>query len=289
VPSWTLSTVDIDVLVELSVLPAPPYPLDVPSPGVTFDERRRHVAAVRADLADRGLVHGTEPVGDLGEALTLLATGELVVDGRFSTDRPFDLVGVVRGEQAALAMQTGDTVQLSHVHDHALIGMIVDLLPPARKLAGNSTCIPHEAFTRALTAIARSGDFVEFERILGQAGVRDPDVRLLTELVRADGAAAQFGVATRTPATDVYRERRVWTWYATDAGGVLLGLDSRDSSAWTTLVPADPARVGQYLRNALHDMRYGHDAHRRESRVLRSGQRQGSQTEDRGARRRQRS
>lgn len=267
-PDWTLSIVDIDVLVEMSLLPSPPYPLEVPSPGETFDKRRRHVDMVRAALASRGLVQGTNIAGDLREALTLLVTGELVIDGRFSIGQPLDVVGVVRDDQAALAVQTDDKVRLSLVPDHVLTGMIVDLLPASRKLAGNSTSVPHAALTRALTAITRSGDFFEFEQILGQAGVRDQDVRLLAELARAKGAAAQFGVALRTPTTDVYRKRRVWTWYTTNAGGVLLGLDSADSPTWTTLVPADPARVGQYLRDALHDLRYGRDSHWRESRVL---------------------
>jgi hypothetical protein len=98
---------------------------------------------------------------------------------------------------------------------------------------------------------------LEFERILTRAGARGSDLRLLAELVRAEGTAAQFGVAVRTPTTDVYRQRRVWSWYARQAGGVLLGLDSSDSPVWTTLVPADTARVGQYLRDALNGLRYG--------------------------------
>lgn len=265
---WILSTVDLDVLAELSLLPSLPYPLEVPSPGVTLDERRRHVEAVCGNLVDRGLVQGAELAVDLREALNLLVTGEFVIDGRFSIGQSFDLVGVVRDDQAALAVQTGDTIRLSLVPDHALAGIIVELLPAARKLVGNSTSIPYEAFTKALTAITRSGDFSEFEQILGQAGVRDSDVRLLAELTRAEGVAAQFGVAIRAPTTDVYRERRVWTWYVTNAGGVLLGPDSPDSPAWTTLVPADPTRVGQYLRGALYDLRYGRDSHWRESRVL---------------------
>jgi hypothetical protein len=64
-------------------------------------------------------------------------------------------------------------------------------------------------------------------------------------------------VGIRTPATDAYRERRVWAWYATEACGVLMSLDSNDVPAWTTLVPADPARVGQYLGNALCALKYG--------------------------------
>jgi ESX secretion-associated protein EspG len=256
--SWDLSTVEMDVLVETLRLPSLPYPLEVPSPGVTFDDRRRHVEAVLADLAGRGLVR-TDLTGDLGVAIELLASGELVIDGRLAVGRPLDLVGALRGDQAALAVQTGDTVRVSLVHERDLVRLIVDMLPPLRRLTGNSKSIPHEALTNALTAFAESGDYFEFERILTQAGVRDQDVRLLAGLVRAGSAAAQFGVALRTPTTDAYRERRVWAWYATEAGGVLLSNDSTGSPAWTTLVPADPARVGQYLRDALYALKYGRD------------------------------
>jgi EspG family len=257
--NWDLSTADMDVLVETLRLPSLPYPLEVPSPGETFDDRRRHVAAVLADLAGRGLVHGTDLTGDLGVALELLASGERVIDGRLAVGQPLDLVAALRGDQAALAVQAGDTVRVSLVHDRDLVRLIVGMLPPLGRLTGNSTSIPYEPLTNALTTIAESGDHFEFERILVRAGVRDQDLQLLAGLVRAGSAAAQFGVALRTPATDVYRERRVWAWYATEAGGVLLSNDSTDSPAWTTLVPADPARVGQYLRDALYALKYGRD------------------------------
>lgn len=226
---------------------------------MTFDDRRRHVEAVLADLTGRGLVRGAALTGDLGVALDLVATGELVIDGRLTVGQQFDLVGVLRGDQAALAVQAGDTIWVSLVHERDLVRLIVDMLPPLRRLTGNSKNIPHEAFTNALAALAESGDYFEFERILAQTGVHDQDVRLLAGLVRSGSAAAQFGVALRTPATDAYRQRRVWTWYATEAGGALLSNDSTDSPAWTTLVPADPARVGQYLRDALYALKYGRD------------------------------
>lgn len=241
-----MSTVDVDLLVEALALPSLPYPLETPSPGITVDERRRLVAEARAELTN-----------SLADALELLALGQLVVDGRLAVDHQLDLVGVVRGTQAVLAVQTGDTIQLSLVHDSVLLGMITGLLPEVRQLNGSSTSIPRDALTAALTAASHSGDLAEFEQRLTQAGVRDQDVRVLAELVRANGIAAQFGVGIRTPATDVYRERRVWTWYATEAGGVLLSLGSSDAPAWTTLVPADPARVGQYLGSALYALKYG--------------------------------
>lgn len=238
---------------EALALPSLPCPLTMPSPGVTFEERRRHVDAVLADLAARGFGPGDA----LCDALVLLARGEFVIDGRLMVDRPLDLVGAVSGDRAALAVQAGDVVRVSLVPDSALTGLIVDLLPEVGQLAGNSTAMPHGAFVRALADIARTKDFIEFERILTDAGVRGSDVRLFAELVRGGSAAAQFGVAVRAPATDSFRHRRVWTWYASDAGGVLLGLDSRASPSWVTLVPAAPARVGQYLGDELYDLRYG--------------------------------
>lgn len=250
VADWVLSTVDIGALADSLALPSLPYPLDVPSPGVTYEERRHHVEAVLADLAGQRF-------DALRDALVLLAFGEFVVDGRLAAGRRLDLVGAVRGDRAALAVQAGDTVRVSLVHGGALVGLIVDLLPPVRQLAGNSTTVPQDALRNALTEITRSGDFLEFERILTDAGVRGRDVRSLAELVRADGAAAQFGVARRDPATDTSRDRRVWTWYASESGGVLLGLGSDASPAWTTFVPANPARVGQYLAEALYGLRYG--------------------------------
>jgi EspG family len=235
--SWTLSTVDMDFLVEALSLPPLPYPLGAPSPGIPFDERRRLVESVRADLADRGL----SPEGTLGEALVLLAFGEFVIDGRLTVGRDIDLVGAVRGDRAALAVRSGDTVQVDLVPDSALTDLIVDLLPELTQLRRTSATVPHEALVSALTTISRTGDFREYERILASAEF---------------GAEAQFGVAVRTPATDAYRDRRVWIWYASESGGVLLGHDPDDSLKWTTLAPAAPARVGQCLSESLFGLRH---------------------------------
>jgi hypothetical protein len=214
VHSWKLSTVDIQLLVDALSLPPLPYPLETPSPGEELDERRRLVEPVRADLVARGLSAN----GTLGDALVLLAVGELVIDGRLIAGPEVDLVSTVWGDRAALAVRNGDTVRVDLVDDSAVTDLIVDLLPAMPQLPAISV-LPHEAVATAL-------------------------------------AAARFGVAARTPATDEFRDRRGWTWYASEAGGFLLAHDSNDSPTWTTLVPAAPAGVGQCLSDALHDLRY---------------------------------
>jgi hypothetical protein len=247
----------MDVLVEISRLPPLPYPLEIPATGDTVGARRQYMAAMSADLAERGLVEDGEVVPGLRNALELLASGELVLDGRLGRPRPADLVAVARRDRAVLAVQTGDSVRLDRVADHAVVGMVVDLLPATNRLPGGSTTVRADTLNAALSAAAGTGDIGELTRTLRDGGVRDRDVRMIAELAGSDGTAAQFGVAFRNPATERYRERGVWSWYATRSGGVLLCLDQDGTPPWTTFVPADPARVGRYLQDALDVRKHG--------------------------------
>lgn len=246
--SWHLSTVDMNFLVEALSLPPLPYPLGAPSPGMTFDERRRLVERVRADLANRGLTSD----GTLGDALVLLAFGEVVIDGRLTAGGEVDLVGAVRDDLSALVVRTDATVRVDLVDACALTDVIVGLLPATPQPPGNPATVPHEALARALAA----SDSRDLERLLADADAGDTDARLLADLLRTDDAA-RFGVAARAPATDAYRDRRVWTWYASAAGGVLVSHDSDEAPTSTTLVPAAPARVGRCLSDALCGLRHG--------------------------------
>ncbi|MGB3437356.1 MAG: ESX secretion-associated protein EspG [Actinophytocola sp.] len=256
----------MDVLVETSRLPPLPYPLEIPVTGDTVGARRRHVASMAAVLAERGLMEDGEVVPGLRNALQLLASGELVLDGRLGGPRPADIVAVVRRDRAVVAVQTGDSVRLDRVPDHAVVGMVVDLLPATRQLQGGSTAIRQDTLDAALSSAVDSGDIGELTRVLRDGGVRDRDVHMVADLARSDGMAAQFGVALRNPATERYRERGVWSWYATKSGGVLLCLDQDGTPPWTTFVPADPARVGRYLQDALDARKHARHTTPREAR-----------------------
>jgi hypothetical protein len=257
-PGWTLSTTDVDVLVEVAGLPPLPYPLEIPATGDTVGGRARHVAAVSAALAERGLVEDGEVVPGLRNALNLLASGGLVLDGRLGAPVNADLVAVVRRDRAVLAVQKGDSVRLGWVSGHDVVGVVVDMLPATRQLQGGSITVRQDLLSAALAAATEAGDLDELTRVLRDCGVRDRDVRVIAELAASDGMTAQFGVAFRNPETERYRERGVWSWYATQSGGVLLCLDQEGTPPWTTLVPADPARVGRYLQDALDARKHGH-------------------------------
>src|SRR5437660_6957526 len=76
-----LSVAAVDVLWEMLALGAPPVVFEVPSVGVTLDDRARIRDAVLADLARRDLVdrHGTvDP--DLVKSLTLLTRAPLAME-----------------------------------------------------------------------------------------------------------------------------------------------------------------------------------------------------------------
>ncbi|HEV2779014.1 MAG TPA: ESX secretion-associated protein EspG [Actinophytocola sp.] len=251
-----MSTIDMAVLAEVLRLPLFPYPLEVPTSGVTVDEHHRHVEAVLAGLVERGFVHGSTVAVDLSYALDLLASGELVVDGRLVVGHQCDLVGTVREGHAALAVRTGDAVQIGLMPSRYLVQSIVKLLPDVPPLRGSSLTIPAESFTRALAVAAQTVGSSETYEFFTEAGIRSQDAQTLASIVRTTGVAAQFGVSFRKPLVDLHQKRKTWTWYATEAGGIVLTHDSNERPTWTTLTPADPTRVGDYLDEALYALKY---------------------------------
>jgi hypothetical protein len=252
-----LTAEDVDVLSEL--LKLPPFPLSLePAPsGARFDEHKLQLERVLDRLREQGLVHGTAVRDDLADALGLLACGEIVIDGCLLIDRPLDVVGVVQDDQAAVGIQSDETVQLCTVPGRYLVDMIVSLLPNVSRLPGSSLTFPHDVFIRALSAFVKSGDGGELDRILVEGGISSADAYFLASMARADGLIAQFSVSIRNPITETYRNRSTWIWYATTAGGVLLSHADKEHPVWTTLTPADPARVGRHLSDAVYTLKYG--------------------------------
>src|SRR5215204_3989394 len=81
---WRLSAVELDVLWREFGRGLPPYPLELPSPGTTFEERAEIVTGVWAQLAGRGVVApgpDRRLPPDIDEALSVLENGRVVIDG----------------------------------------------------------------------------------------------------------------------------------------------------------------------------------------------------------------
>src|SRR5215212_5780958 len=99
---WRLQDVEFDVLWRGLGFGAPPYPLELPSPGTTHEERDRIEATVATGLADSGLAgeDGT-PLPELAGALTLLATSEVLIDAHLVLTEHVRVAATRAGERAA--------------------------------------------------------------------------------------------------------------------------------------------------------------------------------------------
>ncbi|MFJ6676456.1 ESX secretion-associated protein EspG [Actinosynnema sp. NPDC091369] len=207
-----------------------PYPLDMPSLGETFDERRRIRQAVHADLDRRGLTRRGRPEAELEDALRLLhrpATRVTVLgmpDVR--ADALLRAVVVARGNYAVRAVQQGDFVLLDVVRGAAEAA--VEVLPPLRPGPGKPVTVaakdlaPDEpqGFTRA---VRRSGN---------------PDVKAVREMLA--------GPITGTGHFAVDGAEHPITWFDTERGRY-----ASSGSDWLTVAPADRGGLVARLSRAL--------------------------------------
>lgn len=238
---WPLSDVEFDVLWRELGHGEPPYPIDVPSPGTTHTERARVVADVAAALRGRGVFDADGPDPRLADALSLVATSDLVIDGRIEAERNLRLVAARAGDRAALVVQLGERIGVSAFAGPRLTAVLTDLLPAAPPLPGQPVSVSHSVFTGALRGYGETGSAWDFEHALRQGGVRGGDVRWIAGVVHGTGASAvQLGVTRRERGRTTRRLGHV-SWLATAEGGVVL--QRQDASEWLTLAPCDAPRL----------------------------------------------
>jgi len=245
VAEWPLSAVEFDVLWrDLLRLGEPPYPLEVPSPGTTDEERAGIVAVVTADLGGRGLLVDGAPLPELVDAMTMLARGDVLVDGHLVFDEHVRMAATRVGDHAAMVLQLGERISV-RLFDGARLGSaIIGLLPEIQSAHGQSVSLSHQALTDALAGLGRGASLWEFEQELKAAGVRGQDVRWIAGMVGgADAGGAQLGVTERG------RRVGLVSWFATADGGVLM--QRQGDSDWITVAPGDPARVVARLEQLI--------------------------------------
>jgi EspG family len=234
---WDLADVEFDVLWRELGLGAPPYPIEVPSPGTTYEERAQIVEAVRGGLAARGI----RPELGLTEALTLAATNEVLLDGHLVLDEHLRLLAARAGDRATMVLQRGPDLQVRAMPGPRLAAALTELLPPIPPAHGQSVRLPAEVLSGALRRLGEGGSIWELEDALRQAGIRGPDARWIAALAQgpARASAAQLGLVVRGPGG----ERRLGplSWYATEDGGVVV--QRQAGSDWVTIAPGDPARL----------------------------------------------
>lgn len=236
---WPLSAVEFDVLWREQGLAEPPYPLELESPGTSYEERARLVAEVMAGLAEpeRGIAQDGAPVPVVATALATLAGADVLVDGRLVFDGLTHLVATRVGDLGVMVLQRGDQLWLRSFDGARLGSVLVDLLPSVRPATGQSVRLSYRALTGALTDLAGGGSLWDFEQALKADGVRGQDVRWLAGVLGggADGRGAQLGVSVRG------RRTGLLSWHDSPLGGVFA--QRHGDTDWITVAPGDPAKA----------------------------------------------
>jgi hypothetical protein len=253
-----LSLPAVDILREDLKLGRIPFPLEVQGYGDTAEERARIRAAVYSQLERRGLARAGRAAPRLEDTMTLLAAPKISIDLVALTDMadaaPVRAVVAARGKHAVLAIQRELAIEVSEVRDTAIVSSIVELLPDNRSGPGQSVTLP----ASMLTAGARpeAGRHRRPEAPLLHPATRRSE--LATGLRFAESVmerptlcAGSIGVVLRDERGKAHRLPGIG-FFDTDQGryatSVIRGADGQD---WTTLSPADNARLTHRLAETL--------------------------------------
>jgi hypothetical protein len=242
-PDFVLTTREYEVLWSALDLGRMPYPLDVPSHGVTGPERARVVEDARRSLRERGLLHGDRFDADLEAALRVLADPNVSVDAVGYAGGPLRGLAAADRGGAVLAAVDNDHLALAVIRPTALAASVVQVMPSGRPGRGQAMSVSYDALRRAVAPDEADYDpFAEdLERdALLRAGVPAADADTLLDLANNRVAGGQFGVngADRRRGT-THRAATLVTWFDTHRGRYLMVRED----GWLSLSPADDQRI----------------------------------------------
>ncbi|MBE9374402.1 ESX secretion-associated protein EspG [Saccharopolyspora sp. HNM0983] len=223
--------------------------LDVPSPGTTGAERAHLVAQVWSELRARGLAEpGRDRAApDLADLLAALDRPHRSVDVRIWADRPIRAQAAA-GAAAVLAIVDTDLVELHPIRPGGLVEAAVSVAGDAAAGAGRSVSLPNEHLREAGRLVGPD-DPQELGYELRALGVAPDDAVDVANMVSGMGMRGQFGaqMADRRGGR-AERARGVVGFHDTPGGRYLHVLrGAADRREWSTVAPADNARIAEYV------------------------------------------
>lgn len=238
-----LSHLEFDLLWEDLGEGSPPYPLEVPSHGVTEQERDALGSDVLRTLTEAGLADGVDVGPELEDLFGRLVHGELSVDALVFRPTPWRVLATSRGPRGLLVVLNDQEVSLDPVTD--LAAAITRVVGDAPAGPGEQVQMPRPVFSAAVDAFARAGH-PGLERTLAQANITGRVTRAITTLVdsprRATGQLAATGPAGRS---------RVLSWTDTPAGRYAVATEQSGDTEWVRISPADTAWLARHLSALL--------------------------------------
>lgn len=250
--SVVLSALEFDVVWESQRLPGRHVVLEVPSPGVTRNQRAELVRRAWAGLAERGLAERGRVDSDLADRLALLAYPERSVDAWIWTDREIRGLAAQSGRDAMLGVVDRDEVWLIPARDSSLAEAAVSLAGECPAGYGRSVSVPLDLLRSADRAAhgdpqALVGELTELAVPLGKAQV-------LAGMFTGMTSRGQFGAQRTATHRATRRADRVVAFHDTGRGRYLyLTRPSADGQVWATVTPADNRAVAAAVWELLDE------------------------------------
>jgi len=246
--SVVLSTLEFDVVWEAERLTNRNVALDVPSPGITHTERAELVRGAWASLEERGLASGGRIVPEVADSLALLSAPQVSIDIWIWADRAITGVAAAGGEEGILAVIDGNEVWLIEARASSLAESAVSVAGEMPTGYGRSISLPHDTLRDASAESGR--DAGKLLLALERRGVPLGDAQELAGMVDGMSTRGQFGVERGRE-----RANRVVAFHDTPSGRYLHQVrPSTDGRSWSTITPADNARLASCVWELLQEV-----------------------------------
>jgi hypothetical protein len=236
---------------------APPFPLRVPSKGVSSTERRAVLRAAGERLAARGLADERGPLGVAEAFAYLLQDARMTLDLVLSAgDDTLGVVLMARQDLAVLVTQelaAPDNICMAELPFDDAVDELLWLIPDHDAALAAPFSLPKAALNRVYRALlGRQGKplgLAEWEQLLAAHGVDDRLARRLVTHLQPVIGNGQMGLATRGGYANTWqRSGGELRWLDTERGRFQL-VDT-DDGGWLSVNPMH----GQDLASAVRGL-----------------------------------
>ncbi|MDA3643476.1 ESX secretion-associated protein EspG [Saccharopolyspora indica] len=252
-----LSTLEFDVVCEAEKLTEHRHiVLDVPSPGTTYTERAELVSEAWASLRAKRLAEAARDRLDVdfADLVGLLDRPQRSVDVRIWADRSIRALASANGSAGLLTIVDADVVELTAIRGGSLAEAAVSVAGNMPAGPGRAVSLPNDVLRKA-SDYAGPNNPLEFSDELRMLGIPPDDAADVAHMANGMGIRGQFGVEASRNRGRPERANRVVAFHDTDHGRYLhVVRSSGDGRRWSTIAPADNARIAEYTRELLAEI-----------------------------------
>lgn len=246
-----LSSVELYLLWSAMDADQLPAVLGIAHVGRTAEHRAALVETVSSALRARDLGTVAEPARDLAAALRLVAEHDVAVDARvYGQGAPLFGFAASGGRGAVAVARVGDEVRINRIGAEAMVSTLLAPLAQLPAGAGRPANISVTDFAAACAEGERDG-VSGFGRVLREAGIREPEVNMLTKALTSRQAGGQLGATGQRRGGKAMRTSSTVNWVDTADGRYAL----RRSGDWLTVTPVDLPRLTSMADEMVADLR----------------------------------